>query len=198
MRLIDADALSDKLGELWGIPADWDGNMDETCEDAFTEIDNAPTVDAEPVKHGRWQWYEEWNPSTPDNPRECEDCGWSCSHCKRELEDVVGGYWDNPDESPDLPYCPNCGAKMKGGKVMTCKDCLHDGICEFYMGEFYENADKWCERFSDAKNTKTVIHCKDCIIKKAVPHKDGIVWRCPHRTGDVKMEGYCESGRKGC
>lgn len=39
-----------------------------------------------------------------------------------------------------------------------------------------------------------VVLCEDCIIKKAVPHKDGIVWRCPHRTGDVKMEGYCESG----
>lgn len=43
-----------------------------------------------------------------------------------------------------------------------------------------------------------IVHCQDCTIKKAVPHKDGIVWRCPHRTGDVKMEGYCESGRKGC
>lgn len=39
-----------------------------------------------------------------------------------------------------------------------------------------------------------VVHCCNCTIKKAVQHKDGIVWRCPHRTGDVKMEGYCESG----
>ena len=39
-----------------------------------------------------------------------------------------------------------------------------------------------------------VVHCEYCTIKKAVQHKDGIVWRCPHRTGDVKMEGYCESG----
>lgn len=39
-----------------------------------------------------------------------------------------------------------------------------------------------------------VVHCEHCTIKKAVQHKDGIVWRCPHRTGDVKMEGYCESG----
>lgn len=41
---------------------------------------------------------------------------------------------------------------------------------------------------------RKVVLCEDCIIKKAVPHKDGIVWRCPHRTGDVKMEGFCESG----
>ena len=39
-----------------------------------------------------------------------------------------------------------------------------------------------------------VVRCCNCTIKKAVPHKDGIVWRCPHRTHDVKMEGYCESG----
>ena len=41
---------------------------------------------------------------------------------------------------------------------------------------------------------RQVVLCEHCIIKKAVPHKDGIVWRCPHRTGDVKMEGFCESG----
>jgi len=42
-----------------------------------------------------------------------------------------------------------------------------------------------------------VVHCQDCIIKRAVQRKDGLVWRCPHRTGDVKMEGYCESGVRG-
>lgn len=46
MRLIDANALSDALGEMWRIPKDWDGHMDETCEDAFDAIENAPTVDA--------------------------------------------------------------------------------------------------------------------------------------------------------
>ena len=39
-----------------------------------------------------------------------------------------------------------------------------------------------------------VVHCEHCTVKKAVQHKDGTIWRCPHRTGDVKMEGYCESG----
>lgn len=46
----------------------------------------------------------------------------------------------------------------------------------------------------DAIDAEPVTRCKHCTIKKAVQHKDGIVWRCPHRTGDVKMEGYCESG----
>ena len=39
-----------------------------------------------------------------------------------------------------------------------------------------------------------IVHCEHCTVKKAVQHKDGNVWRCPHRTGDVKMEGFCESG----
>ena len=70
------------------------------------------SADVEPVKHGRWEWFEEWNPGTPDHPTECEDCGWRCSECKTSLDDVVGGYWDDPDDEPKLNYCPNCGAKM--------------------------------------------------------------------------------------
>lgn len=63
---------------------------------------------------GEWEWFEEWSPSTPENPRECDDCGWRCSECKSALADVVGGYWDNPLEKPRLHFCPDCGAKMKG------------------------------------------------------------------------------------
>ena len=64
---------------------------------------------------GEWEWFEEWSPSTPEHPRECDDCGWRCGECKTALVDAVGGYWDDPLEKPDLPFCPNCGAKMKGG-----------------------------------------------------------------------------------
>lgn len=64
---------------------------------------------------GEWEWFEEWNPSTPEHPRECDDCGWRCGECKTALADIVGGYWDDPDEKPNLKFCPDCGAKMKGG-----------------------------------------------------------------------------------
>jgi rubrerythrin len=64
---------------------------------------------------GEWEWFEEWNPSTPEHPRECDDCGWRCGECKTALADIVGGYWDNPDEKPNLNFCPKCGAKMKVG-----------------------------------------------------------------------------------
>lgn len=85
--------------------ADW--RLDEM-------IESIPAADVAPVRHGRWEWFEEWSPSTPDHSAECDDCGWRCSECKTELEDTVGGYWDDPCEEPKLNYCPNCGAKMDG------------------------------------------------------------------------------------
>ena len=65
--------------------------------------------------YGEWEWFEEWSPSTTEHPRECDECGWRCGECKTALADTVGGYWDNPDEKPNLNFCPDCGAKMKGG-----------------------------------------------------------------------------------
>lgn len=67
------------------------------------------------AKEGEWEWFEEWSPSTPEHPRECDDCGWQCGKCKTALTDAVGGYWDDPLEKPNLNFCPKCGAKMKGG-----------------------------------------------------------------------------------
>ena len=72
----------------------------------------AKPADVAPVRHGRWEWFEEWSPGTTEYPTECDDCGWRCSNCKTALEDVVGGYWDDPYDEPKLKFCPNCGAKM--------------------------------------------------------------------------------------
>ena len=79
------------------------------------DIDILPRVNAVSVKWGHWEWFEEWNPSTPEHPRECDDCGWRCSNCKTALVDIVGGYWDNPDDTPKLNYCPECGTKIRVG-----------------------------------------------------------------------------------
>ena len=95
MRLIDADALAMaivdagqaskryKIGDFWEL--------------RYTEIkevmDEQPTVDAVPVRHGKW--------ITKSTGGEFFDC---CSEC---------GYveWDAPNK-----YCPNCGARMDDGK----------------------------------------------------------------------------------
>lgn len=73
------------------------------------------SADVAPVRPVTWEWFEKWIPSTTEHPAECEDCGWQCGNCKRALEDMVGGYWDDPYERPQLAYCPNCGCRMDGG-----------------------------------------------------------------------------------
>ena len=89
--------------------------MEDNFKKAIKEMPEGIIADVAPVRHGRWEWFENWSPGTPEYPTECEDCGWMCGKCKTALEDVVSGYWDDPNDEPTLRYCPNCGAKMDGG-----------------------------------------------------------------------------------
>lgn len=93
MRLIDADALRE----------DWlENGQNEYVYDtnAFLEsIDEAPTIEAEPVRHGEWE-------PVLDSVRNLPTpvlSGWRCSECGRRID------------IHKEPYC-NCGAKMDGGK----------------------------------------------------------------------------------
>ena len=93
-RLIDANALE---RNVW---------LDGAClAIAVSEVDNAPTVDATPMVHGRWEWYIDRH---EDLFLGCdEDYGWRCSYCKTPLEDC-----DDHEVQPNFNYCPSCGAKM--------------------------------------------------------------------------------------
>ena len=75
------------------------------------KIKAIPAADVVPVRHGRWEWFEEWNQSTPESKKECIDCGWRCGRCKVNLDDMVGWYWDDPYDEPKLNWCPNCGMR---------------------------------------------------------------------------------------
>lgn len=90
MRLIDVDALG--IGkakrEIFDVPEYADG-----WNSAIDAIDNAPTIEAEPVRHGEWVKYPHGS-------------GIYCSECHKRRR-----YKDIHDE-----YCPNCGAKMDGGE----------------------------------------------------------------------------------
>lgn len=83
MRLIDADALIEEA----------------LTEGAYGYVDAlqiaiAPTVDAVPVRHGRWE------------------CNKPCPVCGEDrFKGLDADIW--ADWEP--PYCPNCGAKMNGG-----------------------------------------------------------------------------------
>ena len=97
-RLIDANALFNDLADYWGIPKDWDGQIEQTCEDALSAIENAPEVDAVEVVHGRW----EESPTLYGVVR----CS-VCHDCYIYAEWVTENRWN---------YCPNCGAKMDGDR----------------------------------------------------------------------------------
>ncbi len=92
MRCIDADSFVDYLGL----------NTENAREDNLGEIvtledfDRQETVDAEPVRHGRW-----------DDVSDYYDTIYCCSVCDEEFTLIDGTPRDNL-----LNYCPFCGAKM--------------------------------------------------------------------------------------
>lgn len=110
MRLIDVEPIIEDLErevELCNGALD---NMDivsntrenlyverNTIQDLVQELKDEPTIDAVPVKHGEWIIDGEFI---------------DCSACKQEkwsrvpYEDLVKRF----------KFCPNCGAKMDGGK----------------------------------------------------------------------------------
>ncbi len=98
MRLIDADELiriprKDKavIGSLADI------------KDIEDIVNTVPTIEAEPVKHGKWI------KDGSEYPIElhCSVCG-EDAVCERNS-------WGDPELYFRSDYCPNCGAKMDGG-----------------------------------------------------------------------------------
>lgn len=93
MRLIDADALKHVICDHAYLVQDffnsigygmfWSGGIEKA-------IDNAPTVDAVPVRHGKWI----------DKSGGIEGAWNHCSVCGERAIELYD-------------YCPNCGAKME-------------------------------------------------------------------------------------
>ena len=79
-RYIDADALKQNT---------------YYSKEIYQAIDDAPTVDAVPVKRGQWLKGDYKTVSG-----KCSVCGWVAIYYET---DVCG-----------MPYCPNCGAYMEG------------------------------------------------------------------------------------
>lgn len=91
-RLIDADVMRQEWLENGENEYVYDTNA------ILDSIDAQPTIEAEPVKHGKWtQTYASWsqNYDTSKNIR------YRCSECNGIA------VWDTK-------YCPNCGARMDG------------------------------------------------------------------------------------
>ena len=116
MRLIDAMGYRQVLEEEKEFVTSLDGNMVAGLEIAIADLMDAPTIEAEPVRHGRWVWkhrhhggfrkymgvdeFGETHTITVDERSECDEP--YCPYC---------GKWN---ESVFRNYCPNCGANMDG------------------------------------------------------------------------------------
>ena len=92
MRIIDADTLK----------AEFTGNFQEMWHytGIWAMIDVAPTIDAEPVKHGRWEeMHYEGGILNGTNFDKCSECGYERVFEDKNLKTI-------------FRFCPNCGAKM--------------------------------------------------------------------------------------
>ena len=101
VRMIDAELLTTNIAQIAKNCARSDAQKALIGRILFM-IENMPTVEAEPVKHGRWIWLK--------NYRDCEGDIYSqykCSCC----DFVVGNAYSIEDMTP---FCGNCGADMRG------------------------------------------------------------------------------------
>lgn len=84
-RLIDADLYKE----------DMTNEYPEYYEDV---LDAQPTIDAEPVRHGKWIYGNDFHWYTAS----CNRCGY------QRRTDIKADRWNQWN------YCPNCGADMRG------------------------------------------------------------------------------------
>lgn len=100
MGLIYADALIQRIDKSTGIVGiGLEPVM--AIRDIKELILAMPTVDAEPIRRGRWV------KMTGMMPPECHE-HYECSECQWHMKGIRNS-WMHEEE---MSYCPNCGAKM--------------------------------------------------------------------------------------
>lgn len=98
VRLIDANALEARAYEIYVHASPEFKTRMNTLKEL---IDQAPTIEAEPVRHGRWGYRAYRNDARITVSGEVV-----CSNCHAPYFRVIGTWFK---------YCPHCGAKMDGG-----------------------------------------------------------------------------------
>lgn len=104
MQLIDRDALNKEFRDFVRASNNSDFEPTPNWNDAVSLVGSAPTVDAEPVRHGHWIWKER---------KGIREAWYQCSECNA---------YDLREIDVTSHYCWACGAKMDGER----KD---DGDC---------------------------------------------------------------------
>lgn len=106
-RLIEVDALDramyHKSFETDDGRQKWDSGLWIRYKIYEETRDETPTVDAVPVRHGKW--------IIRDNPR-TEWYRITCSECGEDVTSTAPCIGFFPNASVTWDYCPNCGAKM--------------------------------------------------------------------------------------
>ena len=120
MRLIDADALKKPIIEL--LENEW--GYEGIREDVSRIIDNMPTLPnpcgkpcAFEKPHGEWIWKKD-EAALRTYDLLCSECGYKTFTCENydNVEQAKKVVDDRIREGKTLfPFCPNCGARMKGG-----------------------------------------------------------------------------------
>lgn len=97
VRLIDADELIEELikceSSIYPITSELILGVKSGYRKTIVQVEHAPTIDAEPVRHGEWT-------DTGIEELDLIYSGYKCSQC---------GFILCGDQTK---YCPGCGAKM--------------------------------------------------------------------------------------
>ena len=99
MLLKDADELKKSMERMLCTGREPDKER-YTCDVVCCVIDEAPSVDAEPVRHGRWETKEYTTEDSFDD--------WIVIHHEEVCSECGKGQGERSK------FCPNCGAKMNG------------------------------------------------------------------------------------
>ena len=98
-RLIDIDRLCNDLAKRWSIA---DKKKEDIIRAVMADVVtpivvSQPTVDAVPVRHGRWI-------RVYSRPGVFKYLGWTCDQCGQRTGNEYAPQW--------YKFCPNCGALM--------------------------------------------------------------------------------------
>ena len=95
---VEREALINLIEENSETKFDWSESVDiDILRPAIKDI---PAADVAPVKHGEWVLLDE-----------CSNEGVYCSICHKKVYKT-----EYANQKLKSKYCPNCGAKMDGGK----------------------------------------------------------------------------------
>lgn len=106
VRLIDANAAADKIMRETENHADDLGVIGIAVMIGFAKMlrdeNDFSTIEAEPVRHGRWipTEYDSYADGVPVWDK------WECSEC---------GHEHSGEEDTLTAFCPDCGVRMDGG-----------------------------------------------------------------------------------